>query len=572
MPTKYSNADLAQNKPSGGAYTDADLASPATPPADQAEPSMGQQALAGIKNFGIGALKGAGSTANNIGHLLYPDVVARHLTGAPSAEQQESYFKPTTTGQSIGKGVEQAGEFLVPGAAEEEGAAGLGKLIPKAGKFVPKLLASAAGSGLVNKAQGGDFSTGAAAGAAGAGIGAGIKAAAPKLAESALGIKPVQRAFGKTPGQAALDLTSGVRPETVAASGRESMSNLMGDLENHVNQASVRPAPQIRGFLQPPREEIPLHNSPGVEGRLSEPVRLTEPNRPTRPLLPEPSLQTPMTSHAGFPEQLGSGETNIRPRTGPSQHPGMGAAQYIGEIPGERGGPGQSQGVMLRRPPMSASVPPTIEANPNASLGPARGVLSQAQEKAAREEAGTLHGQLGEMSDFLHRGRVSGEPIPEQVTPRRLLDLKRGFSDEHLGWNPNTHDTAVNAGRKAYGAMDQELDRLVPSAKDTNQKVSSLIEILRNADRESRGASTGQKILGRFGAHTGALAGAGFGGTVGYHEGGVPGAIAGAATGATIPELIASPEGQMAAARLLNKAGTLKPATGLLLQGTRGNQ
>jgi hypothetical protein len=45
--------------------------------------------------------------------------------------------------------------------------------------------------------------------------------------------------------------------------------------------------------------------------------------------------------------------------------------------------------------------------------------------------------------------------------------------------------------------------------------------------------------------------------------------IAGGVTGVLAPELIASPEGQMLVARSLNKAGSLKPAVGALLQGNR---
>ena len=188
------------------------------------------------KDTGAGLLKGAGSTANNIGHLLYPDALAKHLTGAPSAEQQESYFKPANTQQRVAKGVEQAAEFMIPGAAEEEGAAGLAKLAPKAGKFVPKLLTSAAGSGLINKAQGGDFSTGAAAGAAGAGIGAGMKAAAPTLTGIAQGL---EAPYGKT-GTAILKETKGLLPGSIRNSARGVLDKLNPELNQLAENSSAQ--------------------------------------------------------------------------------------------------------------------------------------------------------------------------------------------------------------------------------------------------------------------------------------------------------------------------------------------
>ena len=115
-------------------------------------------------DLGKGILKGAGSTANNIGHMFYPDVLAKHLTGAPSAEQQESYFKPANTTQAIGKGAEQVGEFMLPGGAEEGGAAKLAEFAPKLGKMASPLAhiaTSALSGGAVNAAQGGSPLTGA---------------------------------------------------------------------------------------------------------------------------------------------------------------------------------------------------------------------------------------------------------------------------------------------------------------------------------------------------------------------------------------------------------------------------
>jgi len=544
--------------PTKGKFTDADLASApgALPTTDTQEPSLLQKAGNAALDTFTGVGKGFASTANNIGKMMFPDAAARALhMPVPTEEQQQSYFKPKNTAESIGKGAEQVGEFFLPGGAEEgvaEKVGNIGRLTPLIKPAVRSLMAEE-----VNQAQGGTPGVGAAGGAAGEAVGAGMRAAAPKLAESALHIGAPQRGFGKTPGRAALDLTSGVRPESVLSSGRESMGGLMNDLESHVNEASVRPAPRIAGFLQPPREEIPLHAAPPPRNPQMRPMAFNAEVKPEEPMEPRSgNPMAPISEYPGVnPHYLsGSEHPELSGRVTPLQKPQQVTTRM---------------GTLLRRPEMSASIPPTTEANPNASLRPARNVIAGAMGKAANEEAGTLHGQLGEMSDFLHRGRVSGEPIPENVTPRRLLDLKRGFSDEHLNWNPNIHEEATRAGRGAYGALDRELDRLVPSAAHTNQKISSLIEVLRNADRESRMAPTGQRILGRFGAHTGALTLGGIGAAGGYREGGVPGAIAGGVTGVLAPELIASPEGQMGLARGFNKAQGLRPLVAPALQLNR---
>jgi hypothetical protein len=176
------------------------------------------------------------------------------------------------------------------------------------------------------------------------------------------------------------------------------------------------------------------------------------------------------------------------------------------------------------------------------------------------------------MSDFLHRGAVSGEQIPEHITPSHLSRLQQGFSDEHLTWNPDRHEMANAAGERAYGAMTGELGRTAPETVPLNSRISNLIPAQRAAESMSRGAPLTQRVLGRFGRPTGALMGGGIGAAAGAKEGGTPGAIAGGLTGLVAPELIASPEGQMILARSLNKAGGLRPAVGAALQLNRKDQ
>lgn len=468
------------------------------PPADTPAPQQSTLSKIGsvASDLGVGALKGAGSTANNLGHLIVPDWALnasnKHLGTnfpVPTAEQQEGYFKPANTTQAVGKAIEQGGEFLIPGGAEERGAAKLASLAPKLGRFaepLAKIGTSAVSSGLVNKAQGGEFGTGAAAGAAGAGLGQGIKALAPKVAETALRIGKSARGGGRDIGSAVLNETTGIRPESVSESAKGKISSLYAERQGLLDQASVKPNP-VKGLLKSPDEEIPLPSS----------------------------------------------------------------------------------GVLRRAAPVGSGPIPSTLPNPSASLSPARNVLSEAMGKARGMEAPTLHSQVGSMSDFLHRGAVTGEEIPENITPSHLSRLQQGFSDEHLRWNPDVHEMANAAGQRAYGAMTGELGRTAPETVPLNTRISNLIPAQRAAESTSRNATTGQRVLGRFGAHSGALLGGTVGAGAGYREAGIPGAIAGGATGILAPELIASPEGQMAAARLMNKAGSLRPAVGVALQANR---
>lgn len=260
-----------------------------TPPAQ--EPTLLQKAMTGAKDLGVGALKGAGSTATNIGSLVYPHWLERALTGKDSSEKEAQLFAPSNTAQSIGKVIEQAGEFLVPGGAEEAGAEKLASLAPKLGKVakpLARVLTSGASSGLVNKAQGGDFTTGAALGAGGAGVGQGLKVAAPAVAETALGIPKVARAFGRTPGKAILEETRGIRPETVGRTAQEALDTLNPELEAKVaaspNQVSLQPA---RDFLDQKMAQAQAQNAEGLHGQYNRMANTLQENFGTKQRIPQ---------------------------------------------------------------------------------------------------------------------------------------------------------------------------------------------------------------------------------------------------------------------------------------------
>ena len=415
------------------------------------QPSMMQQAGSMAKDFGAGILKGAGSTANNIGHMFYPDWLAKRLTGAPSPEQQEGYFAPKNMAETLGKGAEQVGEFMLPGGAEEKGAAKIAEMAPQLGKALPRIATSALSSGAVNAAQGGSPLTGAALGAGGQVIGQGLKAMAPAIAEGALNIRKLDRAYGKSGGaigRSILDETRGIRPGTVAESAEERLGELNPKLEQMADRFSYAPI---------------------------------------------------------------------------------------------------------------------------SSMTPARTVVNDAAGKAAQQGERTTLNQLDPLATHLEKD-IAGNQIPANVTPRDLLNLKRGFGNEFIHrWNPETMTGVKGTAGRAYHAMAQEFNQSVPGAEELNSRISNLIPVAKRAESAELNAPTMQRAVNRFAAHTGALTGAGIGGTLGYREGGLPGAVAGGVTGVLAPELIASPEGEMATARLLNKTAGLKPLVGAAAQFGRRN-
>jgi hypothetical protein len=162
---------------------------------------------------------------------------------------------------------------------------------------------------------------------------------------------------------------------------------------------------------------------------------------------------------------------------------------------------------------------------------------------------------LGSLLDLRPPGSIG--PVPTDFTPDELLEIKRGIGKEIGSWPPEWQKMpdVKSVQSKLYGALDGELDRLVPGNQQSNQTISSLIPVKQQATRLSDAASTSQRIAHRVAAHTGALAGTGIGGYMGYREGGPRGAAIGAAAGLALPELLASPTAQMTGARLTNAAG-----------------
>ncbi len=107
--------------------------------------------LSNLGNFGIGLLKGAGSTVEGLGKLgtTALDQTVGRVTNAvtgkgftaptenPIVENKLTQLTtPSNTAQQIGKGTEQVAEFLIPGGAEEEAANAAGKALENAPKIV----------------------------------------------------------------------------------------------------------------------------------------------------------------------------------------------------------------------------------------------------------------------------------------------------------------------------------------------------------------------------------------------------------------------------------------------------
>jgi len=188
-------------------------------------------------------------------------------------------------------------------------------------------------------------------------------------------------------------------------------------------------------------------------------------------------------------------------------------------------------------------------AKQTATTAPALQVLHDEYQKALEKNAAPIAQKIEQVWDQLTKEYGSGNPIPTQVPANRLLALKRGVGELVNSWEPKEKEASQVIIQKVYGALDKELDRVVPGADVINQKISSLIPAKQAAAKTANSASGAQKTVNRLRAATGAL----IGGAAGYHEGKEKGLLAGALAGAAGlagPDIVSSPENVMRAARV----------------------
>jgi tetrahydromethanopterin S-methyltransferase subunit G len=173
---------------------------------------------------------------------------------------------------------------------------------------------------------------------------------------------------------------------------------------------------------------------------------------------------------------------------------------------------------------------------------------------ATARNAEKEYNQLVPIRDFLARRFNTGEQIPEDITPRQLLDLKRGLGADHVhNWNPDVNKGVTDTAKSAYHEMAEELHRVVPGTADLDNTISNLIPVVRRAELADTSAGVTQRIADRIGRPTGGMLGA----ATGAFFGGPLGAV----VGTVLPDLVSAPALKMAAAR-----GMYSPITGQMMK------
>lgn len=523
----------------------------------------------------------------------------------------------------------QIGEFEAPGGAENMAAHLAEEALPMAPAVLrgaAKLLPYAATGAGVTALQGGSPTAGALAGAGGEAAAQGLRALAKPIARAALGLRRIDFAYGAAPDEAALEYTRGIRPGTVAESARGVVgerSAVLNRLADEASQAQVHRVPQPLALPPGPieREAVPLHAATAVVERPSmlqpaakAPGRVVTENVPAERGAGGRIISGPQRVTRSEPMYLTSPATLNIPgatsgqieRFARMRNPAEDrAVEFLDRLDSEGGNgitypegrmpdgavahPQQeplrtirreepAQGVWLRTPegytpPVSGGGGDAFTAQPRAtvSLRPARQVVDEMSAVHGAQNNETALRSLDRVRSQLTKRALTGDAIPEQVTPREALDLKRGVRNQFAKYRSEPqydHSVASHAAKSASRALDPGLtDALGPQFTEANRVIHSTLPIAERAESLANGEGTLGRTLHRIGAHTGALTGAAVGADYGARHGGLGGALQYGALGLLGPELLASPEFGMAGARALYSPAGARIALPLVQAG-----
>jgi hypothetical protein len=267
-------------------------------PGTQKEEAQGE---AGIKGFGLGAVKGALNTAKTTSGLIkklgayVPEPVKKVFENTPVGlasratakvgDKLSQYdFKPLGTAEKIGFGTEQAAEFLIPGGAiskagkaAEAGVDALkfGNLATKTLKVGAKVAIGAGEAAGVTALQGGskkDVKTAAVLGGSLSLVAQGLQKVIQKLPETALTqiLKRTPAQVAKNPNlpaQAAETGLTGISRQAIANNAEKAIQSIEVSLDDLLSKSTGKVSTaKVAGYLNDLRGAYA--NIPGEEGSV----------------------------------------------------------------------------------------------------------------------------------------------------------------------------------------------------------------------------------------------------------------------------------------------------------------
>jgi hypothetical protein len=467
--------------------------------------------------------------------------------------QLDELAHPRNMGEAFGRTGAEMASYLAPAKAESM----MGRSIEE----LPSILRPLAriGTSAVSNAtmSGMNRQSPTVGGAVGAGMG--VLGEGGRMLANPLMRSAIPGNIGHDTAAAVLDHTTGIRPTTVLKGVEGKIGEAGRNLDSAVSAASTRPAPNIRGFLMPPREEIPLPPMPSPRNPRMHPMAFDAQVNPEEPFQLRREGGSIEDLPFSNPHYLsGSEHPELSGRVTPLQNPQQVTTRM---------------GVLYRRPEMSASIPPPSE--------PARIILTQRAERPLQDALGVATQQrvpgdskeIQGIIDFLHGHGEYGPERAPMLTPYEALDARRGFSKNFVGnrgWKQVVNDAPQAAAKEGYGGLTSELHEKVPGSIEADELMHNLIPARTGLKTLVRNdPSVAGNIMGRVGARTGALTSAAMGAVGGARSAGLPGMVAGGMAGLIAPEIASAPAAKMALARVLYSPATAKIGRAVISPGVQ---
>jgi hypothetical protein len=148
--------------------------------------------------------------------------------------------------------------------------------------------------------------------------------------------------------------------------------------------------------------------------------------------------------------------------------------------------------------------------------------------------------------------KMSPVQLPESVPPTQARALRQGLDLTIENWNPEAQGAIAPLQERVRGQIAGGIHSAVPESAGLDKAMTNLKPAKDAMWNVSYNPSIAKSLFNRIGRPTGALVGAGLGAAEGKREYGTPGMIAGGLAGLAVPEMVASPTGQMIMARTLH--------------------
>ena len=505
-------------------------------------PTAGQIGT-GVLREGANLLSGAHAFGRKVLDAI-PGVKSSSFGRAMEAHQGQldELAKPKNMGEAMGKTGGEMASYLLPMKAESA--------VGRAAEELPSILrplARVGTSALSNATMSGmNRQSPTVGGAVGAGMG--VLGEGGRMLANPLMRSAIPGNIGKDTAAAVLQHTSGIRPSTVLGNVEGKIGEAGKNLDAAVSAASTRQTPNIKGFLMPPQQEIPLAPAPTPRDPKMRPMAFDAKVNPEEPN--EPRSGNPMADISEYPGinphfLSGSEHPELAGRVTPLQNPQQVTTRM---------------GTLLRRPEMSASIPPPTEPSRTISMQPAMRPVQEALGTAATQRVPGDTKEIQGLMDFLRGHGEFGPERPPLLTPQEALDARRGFGKNFISnrqWKQVVNDAPQSAAKQSYGGITGELHSKVPGATEADDLMHSLIPARTGLKTLVRtDPSVAGNVMGRVGARTGALTSAAMGAAGGARSAGLPGMIAGGAAGLIAPEIMSAPAAKMAMARAMYSPAT----------------